>query len=150
MADGQPSNLPERLLRRQGGRLTQTLLGLMQITVPRTVRVGHNLRLVHKAHGIVIHDATVIGDDVTIFQGVTIGRSDIHRVPIGTSTTGGVVIGDRVIIGANAVVLFRSGETVTIGDDAVIGAGAVVTKSVEPGETWAGNPAHRIGVPVGA
>jgi acetyltransferase-like isoleucine patch superfamily enzyme len=43
-------------------------------------------------------------------------------------------------IGAGAVIL----PGVTIGEGAMIGAGAVVTKSVPAGETWVGNPAHKL------
>ncbi len=50
-------------------------------------------------------------------------------------------IGDRVFIGANAVVNMG----VTIGDEAVVGAGAVVTRDVGPGEIVAGVPAKVIG-----
>jgi len=55
-----------------------------------------------------------------------------------------IVVGDGAVLGAGAVVLARSGETVTIGAGAVVGANAVVTRSIGPGETWAGNPAHRL------
>lgn len=62
------------------------------------------------------------------------GRSfpDVEREP--------VVIGDRVFIGANAVVMMG----VTIGDEAVIGAGAVVTKDVPPRTVVAGVPARPV------
>jgi maltose O-acetyltransferase len=50
-------------------------------------------------------------------------------------------IGDRVYIGARALVL----PGVTVGDDAIIGAGAVVTRDVEPGTMVAGNPAKVVG-----
>lgn len=53
-----------------------------------------------------------------------------------------VTIGDRVFIGANAVVQMG----VTIGDEAIIGAGAIVTKDVAPRTVVAGNPAQPIGV----
>ncbi|MEX0777048.1 MAG: acyltransferase [Phycisphaeraceae bacterium] len=54
--------------------------------------------------------------------------------------TAPVTVGNRVFIGAHAIVL----KGVTIGDDAVIGAGAVVAKDVPAGEIWAGNPARFI------
>ncbi|MFA5528012.1 MAG: 2,3,4,5-tetrahydropyridine-2,6-dicarboxylate N-acetyltransferase [Peptostreptococcales bacterium] len=49
-----------------------------------------------------------------------------------------VVLGDNVLIGANAVVL----EGITIGNDAVVAAGSVVTKDVPPGIVVAGSPAR--------
>ena len=52
-----------------------------------------------------------------------------------------VIIGDRVFIGANAVINMG----VTIGDEAIIGAGAVVTKDVPPRAVVAGVPAKVIG-----
>lgn len=52
-----------------------------------------------------------------------------------------VTIGDRVFIGANAVVQMG----VTIGDEAIVGAGAVVTKDVPARTVVAGNPARPIG-----
>ena len=60
-------------------------------------------------------------------------HSEVDRAP--------TTIGDRVFIGANAVVNMG----VTIGDGAVVGSGAVVTRNVAPGEIVAGVPAVAIG-----
>ena len=84
-----------------------------------------------------------IGDDCSIAGGAHIYthemRSSGREGAIERSPT---VIGDRVYIGANAVVQMGS----VIEDDATIGAGAVVTKGthVDAGDTWAGVPARRI------
>ena len=95
---------------------------------PRT-RVGGGLTVFH-GFGIVINDHTVIGEHVTLRNGVTIG----NRSPDGSAP----VIGDRVELGAQAMVL---GE-VTIGAGARIGAGAVVVHSVPEGASVVG-PAAR-------
>lgn len=64
---------------------------------------------------------------------------DEHRRG-GAVTTGEIVIGDGVWVGARAVVL----PGVTIGRGSVVGAGAVVTRSCEPNAVYAGNPARKI------
>jgi acetyltransferase-like isoleucine patch superfamily enzyme len=51
-----------------------------------------------------------------------------------------ILIGKDVIVGVNSVIL----RGVKIGDGAVVGSGSVVTKSIPPGEIWAGNPARKL------
>ncbi|MFQ8431240.1 serine O-acetyltransferase [Amaricoccus sp. W119] len=86
------------------------------------VRVGRRLRIGHQ-HGIVIHRDVQIGDDCLLRQNVTIGVSRLgvprEEVP---------VIGDRVEIGAGAVVL----SPARIGDDVLIGPNTVVRRHVPP------------------
>lgn len=72
-----------------------------------------------------------IGQDCLFAQQVTVGYDDRGGSPI---------IGDRVRIGAGAIVI----GPITIGDDAVIGAGAVVVKDVPPGAVVGGVPAKVI------
>lgn len=50
------------------------------------------------------------------------------------------IVEDRVSIGANATIVCG----IKLGKGCLIGAGSVVTKSVPPGETWVGNPAHTL------
>jgi serine O-acetyltransferase len=83
--------------------------------------------------GIVIGETAEIGDDSTIYQGVTLG---------GTSLTKGAkrhpTLGKGVIVGAGAKVI----GGFTVGDGARIGSNAVVVKEVPPGATAVGNPAR--------
>lgn len=98
--------------------------------------IGRNLFIDH-GMGVVIGETATIGDNVTLYHGVTLGGK-------GDNTTGGKRhpdIGDNVIIGAGAQVL----GPISIGDNAAIGANAVVTHNVPEGITVAGNPARRIG-----
>lgn len=98
------------------------------ITIPFSVRMGGGMFLPH-CGGIVIHDDSVIGRQCAIYQGVTLGaKGSKHGAP---------QLGDRVNVGAGAVILGR----VDVGDDVDIGANAVVLKDV---------PAHSIAVGVPA
>jgi serine O-acetyltransferase len=79
----------------------------------------------------VIGETTVIGDDVLLYHGATLGGRDIgpgQRHP---------TIGDRVLVGAGARILGR----VNVGADARIGANAVVVRDVPDGATAVGVPA---------
>ena len=83
-------------------------------------------------HGmaVIIGETTEIGDDVTIYQGVTLGgtgKDKGKRHP---------TIGNRVVISSGAKVL----GPFKIGDDVKIGAGAVVLKEIPPGCTVVGVP----------
>jgi maltose O-acetyltransferase len=82
-----------------------------------------------------------IGDDTTISIGVVVLAHDAStRRGTGYSRVASVRIGQRVFIGARAVVL----PGVMIGDDAIVGAGSVVTHNVDAGTVVAGNPARMI------
>lgn len=92
-------------------------------------QIGRRLRIEHFG-GIIVSGDAVIGDDVVLRQGVTIGLAH-------TGKRGAPVIGNRVDIGAGAKIL----GAVTIGDDAVIGANAVVLQDVPSGALAVGVPA---------
>ena len=94
--------------------------------------IGPRLRLYH-GYALVIHDNVVMGTDCTLRHATTLG---MRRGPDDCP-----VIGDRVDIGSNSVII----GAITIGDDAVIGAGSVVIHDVPPGVTVAGNPARPAG-----
>lgn len=92
--------------------------------------IGRRLFIDH-GMGVVIGQTAVIGDDVTMFHGVTLGGkggSDGKRHP---------TIGDGALIGAGAQVL----GDITIGARSIIGANAVVVHDVPAGATAVGVPA---------
>lgn len=117
-----------RLYQAARGRLPRLLLRIVHHAAcqragidlwPQTV-AGPGLRILH-GWGLVVNPRTRLGRDVVLMQGVTLGqRGRGGEAP---------VIGDRVLVGANAAVL---GE-VTIGDGATISAGCVVVTDVPPG-----------------
>ncbi len=95
-------------------------------------KIGKRLFIDH-GMGVVIGETAIIGDDVLIYHGVTLGANgkvvDSRRHPI---------IGDGVTIGANALVL----GPIEIGAHNRIAANAVVTKSSEKHQTLIGMPAR--------
>lgn len=110
--------------------------GLKGIEIHYSTTIGPGLRLVHP-HNIVLTPQTVIGENCTIFNGVTCGVNHLDRsgYPVigndvvlypGAKVIGNVTIGDTVIIGANAVVV-RDVPSNSI----AVGVPAVVKKSLE-------------------
>ena len=97
-------------------------------TIGRRVFIDHGM-------GVVVGETAEIGDECTIYQGVTLG---------GTALTKGAkrhpTLGRGVIVGANSQVL----GGFTVGDGARVGSNAVVLKPVPPGATAVGNPARII------
>jgi serine O-acetyltransferase len=84
--------------------------------------------------GVVIGETAVIGDDVLIYHGVTLGGKTLD--PVKRHPT----VGDRVIIGAGAKLI----GNITIGNDCRVGANAVVTKDMPAGTVAVGVNARLI------
>jgi serine O-acetyltransferase len=97
-------------------------------TIGRRVFIDHGM-------GVVVGETAEIGDECTIYQGVTLGGTSLAKGAKRHPT-----LGRGVIVGANSQVLggFR------VGDGARIGSSAVVVKPVPPGATAVGNPARII------
>ena len=96
-------------------------------------KIGKRLFIDH-GMGIVIGETAEVGNDCTIYHGVTLGGTgkDKHkRHP---------TVGNNVMIGAGAKII----GAINIGDNVKIGAGAVVLKDIEPGTTAVGVPINRI------
>lgn len=121
--------------------IVKEVLALYGLEFPAAVTVGEGLRIMHRGFGTVIHPGTTIGSDVTIYHGVTVGKSD----PWGDAKVQRVYIGDGATLCPGAKVLCKE-ESLHIGAGSIIGANAVLTKSTGPNEIWAGVPARRIGV----
>jgi serine O-acetyltransferase len=103
---------------------------LTGIELPCRTTLGRRFRISHFG-GIVIHPYAVFGDDCVIRQGVTVGEK-------GTADRGVPVFGNRVDIGAGAKVL----GGILIGDDVQIGANAVVITDIPSNSLAVGVPAQ--------
>lgn len=82
--------------------------------------------------GVVIGETSIIGDNVHLFQGVTLGGTSTRRAKRHPT------LGDNVVVGAGAKVI----GDVTVGTNAKIGAGSVVVTNVPPNATVVGVPGH--------
>ncbi|MEQ7737476.1 hypothetical protein ABQG64_14465, partial [Escherichia coli] len=71
-----PQMLLAARLHTRMGKLAFIGLKLLGVEIPRSVKIGGGLRLAHGAVGLVVHQHTVIGKNVVLYQGVTIGRGD--------------------------------------------------------------------------
>ena len=116
--------MPARLI----SQFTRSITG---VEIHPGATIGHRGCIDH-GMGVVIGETAVVGDDVTLFHGVTLG---------GRSMTQGKrhpTIGDHVVVGAGAKVL----GPVWVGDYAQIGANAVVVKDVPDHAVAVGVPAR--------
>ncbi|MFV0495559.1 serine O-acetyltransferase [Mycobacterium sp.] len=122
-----------RLIARALAEVTRILTGV-DIHPGATLR--HGLFIDH-ATGVVIGETAEVGEDVTIFHGVTLGgtgRDRGKRHP---------TVGDRVIIGAGAKIL----GPIKLGDDSRIGANSVVVKEVPASAVVVGVPGQVVSHP---
>lgn len=111
--------------------VSQIARSITGIEIHPAARIGRRLFIDHGA-AVVVGETAVIGDNCTIYQGVTLGGTGKHtgkRHP---------TLGNNVMVGAGAKVL----GPFTVGDNAKVAAGAVVLSEVPEGCTAVGIPAH--------
>jgi serine O-acetyltransferase len=119
-----------RLLARTVSHLGRFFTG---IEIHPGATIGRRLFIDH-GMGVVIGETSIIGDDVTLYQGVTLGGTGKERGKRHPTLENGVVVG----VGAKIL------GAVTIGTGAKIGAGAVTLRDVPPHTTAVGVPARAV------
>lgn len=115
-----------RFLPRFISQISRFLTG---IEIHPAAKIGKGFFIDH-GMGVVIGETSIIGNDVTLYQGVTLGgtgKEKGKRHP---------TLRDRVVVGVGAKIL----GNITIGDDVLIGANSVVLKSVPSNSTVVGIP----------
>ena len=124
-----------KLLGRIISNISRFLTG---IEIHPAVKIGKNFFIDH-GMGIVIGETTIIGDNVSIYQGVTLGGTKWEKRKRHPS------ISDNVVIGAGAKVL----GPITVGKNSKIGANSVVTRNVPSNTVVVGIPARVVDNPSG-
>jgi serine O-acetyltransferase len=84
--------------------------------------------------GVVIGETAIVGDDVTLYQGVTLGGTGKERGKRHPTLLNGVFVGNNANVLGN----------ITVGENSRVGAGSVVLRDVPPNSTVVGVPAHII------
>jgi len=109
--------------------ISQFARGITGIEIHPGAKIGKRFFIDH-GMGVVIGETTIVGDDVLLYQGVTLGGTGLEKGKRHPT------IGNSVVIGGGAKVL----GNITIGDSSYIGANAVVIHDVPPNSTVVGVP----------
>lgn len=105
------------------------------VEIHPAARIGAEFFIDHGS-GVVIGETAVIGDCVTLYQGVTLGGTGFQRGKRHPT------VGDNVTVGSGAKLL----GPIAVGDGAKVGANTVVVEDVPPHSTVVGNPGHPVKV----
>ncbi len=116
-----------------GRWLSQVARGLTGVEIHPGAQIGRRLFIDH-GFGVVIGETAVVGDDVLLYQGVTLGGTSTQRVKRHPTLL------DHVVVGGGAKIL----GNITIGRNCRIGAGSVVLRDVPDDSTVVGVPGHII------
>ena len=103
------------------------------IEIHPAAKIGHNLFIDH-GNGVVIGETAEIGDNVTMYHGVTLGGVSMQKIKRHPT------IGDDVLIGTGTAIL----GAITIGKGAKIGANLVIRHDIEPNSIVIGGSDNRI------
>lgn len=109
--------------------ISQLSLHITGIEIHPGAKVGKGLFIDH-GNGVVIGETSVIGDNVLLYQGVTLGGTGLEKGKRHPT------VGNNVVVGTGAKIL----GNITIGDNSYIGANAVVIKDVPANSTVVGVP----------
>ena len=119
-----------KLLARWGSQIARFFTG---IEIHPGAKGGRRLFIDH-GMGVVIGETAIVGNDVTLYQGVTLGGTGKEKGKRHPTLRDGVFVGNNANILGN----------ITIGENSRVGAGSVVLRDVPPNSTVVGVPAHLV------
>lgn len=129
---------------KKGWKLTSRVLSQIArfftgVEIHPAARIGSGFFIDH-GMGVVVGETSEIGNNVTLYHGVTLGGATVFTKNGKITTKRHPTLGNGVIVGAGAQVL----GPIKIGDNCKIGANAVVLKDVDANQTVVGVPAHKV------
>lgn len=130
------SNKNSKILKVISIILKNLLIKNYGIEISRNTKIGKNFRFGH-ANGIILGEGVSIGDDVVIYQQVTIGLANINDKGQYESYP---EIGDKCVLYAGSKVI----GDIKLGEGTIVGANAVLLKSTEKNSCYVGIPAKNI------
>lgn len=113
--------------------ISETARWLTGIEIHPAATIGKNLMIDH-GHGVVIGETAVVGDNVLLYQGVTLGGTHVRREKRHPT------VEDNVVVGAGAKILGK----ITVGEGSRVGANSVVIDDVPAHSTVVGIPAKTV------
>ncbi len=113
--------------------LSHVIRWLTGIEIHPGAKIGRRFFIDH-GMGVVVGETSIIGDDCTLYQGVTLGGTSWEKIKRHPT------LGNNVVVGAGAKVL----GPIDVGDGARIGSNSVVVKDVPAGATVIGIPGHTV------
>lgn len=119
--------------------LSQMTRFLTGIEIHPGAKIGKGFFIDH-GMGVVIGETAEVGDNVTLYHGVTLGGTTVFGKNGKVMTKRHPTLGNNVVVGSGAQIL----GPIMIGDDVKVGSNAVVVKDVESGHTVVGVPAHQV------
>lgn len=128
----------------KGWKLTARVLSqiarfLTGVEIHPGARIGNSFFIDH-GMGVVIGETSEVGDNVTLYHGVTLGGATVFTKNGKITAKRHPTLGNDVIVGAGAQIL----GPIKIGNNCKVGANAVVLKDVEDNQTVVGVPAHKV------
>ena len=115
------------------GMLSNLVKMVTGVEIHPAARIGRGLFIDHGS-GVVIGETAEIGDNVTLYQGVTLGGTGFARGKRHPT------VKDNVVVGSGAKLL----GSITVGSCSKVGANSVVIHDVPPNTTVVGNPGHPV------
>lgn len=125
-----------RLLARVLSQIARFLTG---VEIHPGARIGNSFFIDH-GMGVVIGETSEIGNNVTLYHGVTLGGATVFSKNGKNTSKRHPTLGNDVIVGAGAQIL----GPIKIGNNCKVGANAVVLKDVDDNQTVVGVPAHKV------